>query len=45
VSAIVGVARWWALSLIATGLDLYDAIPRPKPVVREVLHWTDGSDD
>jgi hypothetical protein len=45
VKAIAGFARWWALSLIATGLDLYDLIPRRTILTAAEDPWTDGSDD
>lgn len=49
-NALVGVARWWALSLIGTVDHLawrgYEEYRRrhPRPTVRDVLHWTDGTD-
>ncbi len=39
------VALVIGLDFYEFGRDAYLAIRRPKPVVREVLHWTDGIDD
>lgn len=48
--ALGGFARFWALSLIGTVDHLawrgYEEYHRrhPRPTVRDVLSWTDGTD-